>query len=223
MNSHVAHHFDDAEQQFDSATLGMWIFLVTEVMFFGGLLAGYTVYRFQYPEAFVFGSQHLGVEIFGIETGYWLGAINTGVLLLSSLLVALSVHAAQVGNRRAIVRNLLITIVLGLVFLGIKAVEYQYKFAHHEVPGQHFKMEIPLDSGVQAGHVEIFFGYYFALTGLHAFHMVIGIVLVGMVVWQAHRGVYSAEYFTPVEIVGLYWHFVDIVWVFLFPLLYLIT
>lgn len=203
-----AHQFDSAEQQYDAATLGMWVFLVTEVMFFGGLFMAYLTYRTWYPEAFTAGSHHLDIT---------LGGINTAVLILSSLTMALAVRAAQVGNRRAIVAFLAFTIVLGSVFLGIKVVEYSHKIHDHLVPGPHFSFEGPL-----ARPVEIFFSLYFAMTGLHALHMVIGIGLLSVLVYLAAKGRFTPDYFSPVEISGLYWHFVDIVWIFLFPLLYLI-
>jgi cytochrome c oxidase subunit 3 len=190
----------------------MWAFLITEVMFFGGLFAAYTAYRFAYPEAFVAGSGDLH---------FWAGTINTGVLLLSSLFVALAVHAASSGKSRTAAAYLAGAILLGLVFLGIKAFEYAEKFSHHHVPGEAFDFE-HVPAGATEGQVEIFYGLYFALTGLHALHMVIGVVLLSVIAVAAVRGRFSREYFTPVEVGGLYWHFVDIVWVFLFPLLYLI-
>jgi cytochrome c oxidase subunit 3 len=228
--AHLAHHFDDAEQQFDAATLGMWLFLATEIMFFGGLFAGYALYRFRYPEAFAAASHHLDL---------WLGAINTGVLLTSSLTMALAVRAAQSNDSRSTVRLLAWTILLGSIFLGIKAYEYQHKFAEHLVPGRSFTWPPATSDGHGApvpraatngirqptpkpGHVELFFSFYFAMTGLHAAHMLIGIVVLFVLLSAARRGVFSADYYTPVEMTGLYWHFVDIVWVFLFPLLYLI-
>jgi len=218
---HVAHHFDDAEQQYTAANLGMWLFLATEVLFFGGLFAGYAQYRYWYPQEFAHGSGHLDL---------WLGTINTAVLLTSSLTMALAVHAAQTNERNATARFLALTIVLGSAFLGIKAYEYFHKYEEHLVPGRAFVL--PAAHGhaagateaeeIEAGPVEIFFSFYFAMTGLHATHMVIGIAILGLLWRAARRGAYSAEYFTPVEMTGLYWHFVDIVWVFLFPLLYLI-
>lgn len=230
MTTHVRHHFDDAQQQFDSANLGMWVFLVTEVMFFGGLFGGYTVYRFEYPDAFVAGSSRLDTV---------LGAVNTAVLLTSSLMMALAVQAAQTGRCRRAVCFLLLTMSLGTCFLGIKAHEYAEKFRHHEVPGKHFVFEAraegepamgaeqmgaaeAISDAVASNGVELFFSFYFAMTGLHALHMVIGVALLGVIAWLAGRGRFSTEYYTPVEIAGLYWHFVDIIWVFLFPLLYLI-
>lgn len=207
-SSALAHQFDDLEQQSEAATLGMWAFLVTEVLFFGGLFLGYVVYRSSYPEAFASGSHHLDVA---------LGAVNTAVLIGSSLTMALAVHAAQVGRRKELVLFLLGTILLGAVFLGIKGVEYAHKFAEHLVPGPSFVF-----TGPHAHQAQLFFSFYFAMTGLHAAHMVIGIGVLAVLTVMAWGGRFSAAYYAPVEISGLYWHFVDIVWIFLFPLLYLI-
>ena len=206
----LAHHFEDLEQQYRSATLGMWVFLVTEVLFFGGLFAAYTVYRGWYPDAFAAASHHLDVV---------LGTINTAALIGSSLTMALAIWAAQVNWRKGIVLFLLLTIVLGSVFLGIKAVEYTDKFTHHHVPGPNFHFE---HAGVQQQHAEIFFSLYFIMTGLHALHMIIGLGIMTWMLWWSWRGTITPEYYSPIEISGLYWHFVDIVWIFLFPLLYLI-
>jgi len=204
----LAHHFDDQEQQFEASQLGMWLFLATEVLFFGGMFAAYTIYRYQYPAAFHAASQHLNVTV---------GAINTAVLLLSSLMMALAVHYAQLGDNRRAFRFILETILFGGMFLAVKAYEYQHKFHEHLVPGDHFQWH-----GGETKGVEIFFSLYFAMTGMHALHMVIGVGLLLWVAWLARQERFSSQYFTPVEMVGLYWHFVDIVWVFLFPLLYLI-
>jgi cytochrome c oxidase subunit 3 len=211
--THLAHHFDDAEQQFDAARLGMWLFLATEIMFFGGLFAGYALYRFKYPDAFAAGSHHLDT---------WLGAINTGVLLASSLTMALAIRAAQMSDSRGTGRLLGWTIVLGSVFLGIKGYEYYHKFEEHLVPGRSFAFPLEVETEFSQGEVELFYSFYFAMTGLHATHMVFGLVMLGVLMGLARRGVFAAKYYTPVEMTGLYWHFVDIVWVFLFPLLYLI-
>lgn len=205
---YVAHHFDDAEQQHDASTLGMWLFLVQEVMFFGGLFLAYVVYRTAYPEAFHAGSHELDIT---------LGAFNTVVLLTSSLTMALSVHAAQVSKRGMLIVNLFLTLFLGLVFLGVKVIEYAAKFEHHLVPGPHFAFH-----GPDATHAQLFFSLYFAMTGLHALHMVIGAGLLMVLIVRAGQGMFNKNYYTPVEMVGLYWHFVDLVWIFLFPLLYLL-
>ena len=213
MSTLVAHQFDDAEQQFEAAQLGMWLFLATEVLFFGGLFTGYAVYRWLYPAAFVEGSRHMSVT---------LGALNTAVLLVSSLTMAMAVYSAQTGGRRRTVVYLLATIALGLAFLGVKAFEYHAKFVEHLVPGNRFELAHPFNQDVDPRHVELLFSFYFAMTGMHALHMVVGVGLVAVICWLAWRGQFSREYFTAVELTGLYWHFVDVVWVFLFPLLYLI-
>jgi cytochrome c oxidase subunit 3 len=205
---HQQHQFETVEQQQETSTLGMWAFLVTEVMFFGGLFGAYTVYRYLYPHAFAAASHHLNVFI---------GAANTAVLIGSSMTMALAVRAAQLGNRRSQVVFLLLTIVLGSVFLGVKVFEYHDKFVHHLVPGPHFHFEGPYGREAQ-----IFYSLYFAMTGMHAVHMIIGIGMLATLTVLAWRGKFSPEYFTPVELGGLYWHFVDIVWIYLFPLLYLI-
>lgn len=204
-----AHQFDDAEQQHDASWIGMWIFLATEVLFFGGMFAGYTIYRMDYGQAFASASNHLNI---------WLGGINTGVLICSSFTMALAVHSAQTGHRRMLVGALCLTIVIGLVFLGIKFTEYYMKFVEHLVPGSSFVYE----EEALARPAEIFFSFYFALTGVHAIHMIIGIGLLATLVCHALRGRFSPAYNTPVELTGLYWHFVDIIWIFLFPLLYLV-
>lgn len=205
----LQHHFDSLAQQQHASTFGMWIFLVTEVLFFGGMFMAYTLYRAWYPDAWVAASHHLSIA--------W-GGVNTAVLIGSSLTMALAVHAAQVGNRRAQMLFLVLTIVLGSVFLGIKAIEYADKFDHHLVPGPSFQFDDPR----YARGAQMFFSVYFAMTGVHALHMVIGVGLLLWLLLKAYRGVFTTHYNTPVEVVGLYWHFVDIIWIFLFPLLYLV-
>jgi cytochrome c oxidase subunit III len=203
-----AHHFDDLEQQHAASWIGMWVFLATEIMFFGGMFACYFVYRHWYVKAFASASNHLDL---------WLGAINTAVLICSSFTMALAVYSAETDRRKPLIRFLLLTIVLGLAFLGIKFYEYYTKFEEYLVPGSSFKFDGPL-----ASQAEIFFSFYFAMTGMHAVHMIVGIGLLTALIVQARRGRFSAIYHTPVELTGLYWHFVDIVWIFLFPLLYLL-
>jgi len=204
----LAHQFDDLEQQREASTLGMWVFLVTEVLFFGGMFAAYSLYRGWYPDAFAAASHELVV---------WAGAVNTTVLITSSLTMALAVHAAQTGERRQLLLFLLATIALGLVFLGIKAFEYRTEYVEHHVPGLGFEFE-----PMYFRHAQLFFSLYFLMTGLHALHMVIGIGIMAVMAWWSWRGIITREYYSPIEISGLYWHFVDIVWIFLFPLLYLI-
>lgn len=273
-HSVLAHHFDTLEQQKEAATLGMWTFLATEIMLFGGVFLAYTIYRGAYPEVFAAGAHHLNLV---------LGTINTVVLLCSSLTVALAVYSAEHGNRNRMVLLLLATIALGLTFMVIKAFEYGEKFSHcfdaqsHEclVPGEWFKwpaeeggtgVAVGAESG--AGHgaaaegageaeghgegaqtpgqgtairpnssvvappiveipreerrYQLFFILYFLATGLHALHMIIGTTLIGVIAWIGWRGGIPPEKTTLVENGGLYWHLIDIVWVFLFPLFYLI-
>jgi len=213
----LLHHFASAEQQRDAASLGMWLFLVTEIMFFGGMFCAYLVYRYWYFGDFGAASKTLDIR---------LGATNTAVLICSSLTVVLAVWAAQNGKRKMLITNLVLTIVLGLTFLGIKAVEYAEKFEKHHVPGAtfHFEGTVPghPDLPVDPHHAEMFFSLYFAMTGLHALHMIIGIGLFSVLTVWAWKGRYGLVYHTPIENAGLYWHFVDIVWIYLFPLLYLI-
>ena len=204
----LAHHFDSLAQQSEATTLGMWVFLVTEVLFFGGLFATYMIYRSWYPDAFAAASHELDVT---------LGTINTVVLITSSLTMALAVHAAQLGQRKALMLLLILTMVLGGAFLGIKSVEYYHKFVEHHVPGPSFQFEAE-----HIRHAQIFFSLYFVMTGLHAVHMIIGIGIMLVMLYWSWNGTITEEYSSPIEISGLYWHFVDIVWIFLFPLLYLI-
>jgi cytochrome c oxidase subunit 3 len=204
----VASYFSDIEQQRQANMLGMWVFLATEVMFFGGIFIAYAAYRLAYPEAFAEASRELNIV---------LSAINTFVLLASSLMMALAVHSAQTDKKKALVTFLLLTILLGLVFLGVKVVEYGEKFQHHLVPGPNFIFE-----GPHANQAQIFFSLYFATTGLHAIHMMIGVGVLLYFTYKALRNHFSSLNYDPVEMVGLYWHFVDIVWVFIFPLYYLI-
>lgn len=207
--SFVAHQFDDREQQKDASTLGMWTFLATEILFFGALFMAYIVYRSKFPDAFATASHHMDIL---------LGTVNTAVLLGSSLTMALAVRAAQTGKKNNSAILLVATMVLGTVFLGIKGIEYHHKYVEHLIPGASFEFDNP---NVRAG--EIYFILYFVMTGLHALHMIIGVGLVGYIVLKTMQGRYSPEYYNPVEVTGLYWHFVDIVWIFLFPLLYLIN
>jgi cytochrome c oxidase subunit 3 len=194
--------------QREASSLAMWMFLATEVLFFGGMFTAYVVYRSVYRRAFEGASNLLDIR---------LGAFNTAVLILSSLTMALAVWAASLGKRNWIILVLVATILLGGTFLGVKVVEYAQKFEHHEVPGLHFV--VPEGLPPQS---ELFFSLYFCMTGLHALHMIIGIGLLTWLIVKARRGAFSAQYNTPVDLVGLYWHFVDIVWIFLFPLLYLL-
>jgi len=203
----VAHQFDDAEQQYLASTLGMWIFLATEVMFFGGLFTGYMVYRAEYSAAWAEGSKHLSF--------FW-GTLNTAVLLLSSLTMALAVRSAQIGHRSQVL-FLSLTILLGLAFLGVKGIEYHEHWVNHEFPGVSFQWEGPLKQNAQ-----LFFSFYWSMTGLHALHMIVGVGLVAYLIITGARRLYTPAYYSPVEVIGLYWHFVDIIWIWLYPLLYLV-
>jgi cytochrome c oxidase subunit III len=206
---YLQHHFDNMEQQAEASTLGMWVFLVTEIMFFGGLFMAYLVYRHASPMGFQEASHHLDIM--------W-GTINTALLIMSSLTMAFAVRAAQTSQpARTQVMWLLWTIALGAGFLGIKVIEYTDKFTHHLVPGPNFQW-----TGLYPKPAEQFYSLYFAMTGLHALHMIIGIGIMAVIAWMAWRKTFNSAYYTPVEVAGLYWHFVDIVWIFLFPLLYLI-
>jgi cytochrome c oxidase subunit 3 len=224
---HPAHQFDTMEQQKESSTLGMWLFLVTEIMFFGGLFTAYVIYRNMYPEAFAAASSTLNVP---------LGALNTGVLICSSLTMALAIRCAQVNARRGILLFLVLTMALGTTFLVVKAFEYHDKFVEHHVPGDvlntpfHFELEHDEKQAAAAlakdplyqKHAEIFFSLYFIMTGIHATHMIIGLGILAVLMFYSQRGKFDPEYYNPLEMTGLYWHFVDIVWIFLFPLLYLL-
>jgi cytochrome c oxidase subunit 3 len=185
----------------------MWIFLATELLLFGSLLTSFAVYSALYPSVFQDASRHLNLT---------LGAINTVVLLVSSVLVALAVRAARIGARRQVTWLLIGTIALGAVFLALKLVEYLEHYRAHLAPG--FGFAFP---GPQAEHAELFFVLYFIMTGVHAVHLTIGIVLMAIMLFLARRRQVSRENYVPLELSGLYWHFVDIVWVFLYPLLYL--
>jgi len=211
----LRHHFADLEQQRETATLGMWVFLITEVMFFGGLFTGYLVYRVAYPGAFRLGSEHME---------FMAGTVNTAVLICSSLTMALAVHASKIGQRKMCALLLLITICFGIAFLGIKYHEYHAHWVDHKVPGPTFEWKDAQGNPLPyAREAEIFFCLYFFMTGFHALHMVVGVGLVSTIAYFAWRGRYTPEYHNPVENVGLYWHFVDIIWIFLYPLLYLIS
>lgn len=240
---HLAHHFDDLKQQGEAFTMGMWIFLVTEVMIFGGLFAGYTVYRFLYPTEFAVGTELMNWQ---------LASLNTLILIASSLTIALAVYSAQMGQRSAIIRYLALTILLGLAFLGFKAVEYTvdvqegllivkgwYQPKHvieilekerdalEDDASESAKEElkyVELKIKTLKEHPErirLFLVFYYVMTGLHAIHMIGGMIYIGFLIHQTRQGKFSAEYHPQIELFGLYWHFVDVVWIFLLPLLYL--
>jgi len=206
----LQHQFEDLGQQYEASTLGMWLFLSTEILFFGGVLCAYWVYRTLYPMAWAVG---------GEQQHTLAGGINTIVLIISSLTMALAVRSAQLGNRRATVAMLTATLFFGSIFLGVKAYEYNAHFHEGLFPGAHFTWN---EDPELAPKVQLFMVFYWGLTGLHALHMIIGVGLLLWFIWRAWRGHFGPDYYGPVEVMGLYWHFVDIVWIFLFPFLYLI-
>lgn len=235
---HLQHHFHTVEQQHESSKLGMWIFLVQEILFFSGLFMAYAAFRYFYPETFLKAHEHLSIP---------LGTVNTVVLLTSSLTMALAVRAAQVGDRRLLQRMLFATISLASVFLVIKAFEYGHKVDECLLPGKYFGLPelnavtqrpvVDAQTGLPrfADHCKaaaalwdgsrapgIFFGLYFIMTGVHGIHVLVGIGLMVWLMLRTRQGVFTSRYFSPVENVGLYWHLVDIIWIFLFPLLYLV-
>ena len=207
-HSLVAEQFENLEQQIHAGRLGMWIFLATEIMFFGGMFTGYTVYRNMYPTAFAMASR---------ETSYLLGTLNTFVLLTSSLTVVLALHSARLAKRKALITYLLLTIGLGVLFLGFKFLEYYQHYRDHLLPGYDFVFNPAFSRPAS-----LFFCFYFAMTGVHALHMIIGVGLMTFLLILAVRDRIKPEYPAHVDIIGLYWHFVDIIWIFLYPLLYLI-
>jgi cytochrome c oxidase subunit 3 len=226
---YLRHHFNSVEQQADTAGFAMWLFLLTEVMFFGGLFTAYLIYRNWYYTSFVAASHQLSIV---------LGTFNTLVLIFSSFTMAMGVWCAETRRKKGLVVSLLLTIALGLVFLGIKTVVYREKYEKHHIPGEHYSLQsfinpasdkeasaagdkpLALDT---AQHTEVYFSLYFAMTGMHALHMIIGIGILVFMVIRAQAGAYTSGHVTFVENFGLYWHFVDIVWIYLFALLYLIS
>ena len=202
----LAEHFEEMPQQKEAATLGMWAFLATEVLFFGVMFMGYITYRHEYPGAFAAASRH---------TLLALGTLNTALLLTSSLSVALAIHAVRSDQPRNGVRFLFITVSLGLAFLIVKGFEYRSDLHEHLWPGKDFRSDLPPQA-------QIFWFLYWVMTGVHALHVTVGLGLLSVVMFLTHRRRFSGAYYTPVEMAGLYWHFVDIVWIFLYPLLYLI-
>jgi len=226
--SYLRHHFESVEQQADTTNFAMWLFLLTEIMFFGGLFTAYLIYRNWYYPAFVAASHQLNIP---------LGGLNTLILITSSFTMAMGVWCAETRKQSGLVLCLILTFILGLGFLGIKTIEYREKIEMNHVPGFHYSVDsfvhpdrtnpatkndepLPLD---MARHTEIYFSLYFAMTGMHALHMIIGIAILGFMIVRARAGAYTQGHITFVENFGLYWHFVDIVWIFLFPLLYLIS
>ena len=250
---HLQHHFETPEQQFDAGKLGIWLFLATEILLFGGLFCAYAIYRANHPEIFHYAHQFLDKI---------LGGTNTVILLCSSLTMAWAVRASQLGQRRLLIVLLSLTLLGGFGFMGIKYVEYKAKWEHGLLPGPHFapheheeeaaapaaaasapagevkpsalgpagtvRQEATGETGValhgkRPSNVQIFFGIYFLMTGLHGLHVLAGMGAIAWILVRSVKGHFGPEYFTPVDFVGLYWHLVDLIWIFLFPLLYLIS
>jgi cytochrome c oxidase subunit III len=207
---HTAHHFENAEAEYNASTFGVWLFLCTELVMFGGLFVGYVIYHGRYPEIFHNGAKFLD---------WRLGALNTVVLLFSSLTMALSIYYAQLNRKKMVLINLYITLACAFVFLGVKYIEWSHKFHEGLLPGRFFSYEGP-ESHVK--NIPMYFSFYFCMTGLHASHVIAGMCLIGWLIRRAHKGHFSSTYYTPLECVGLFWHLVDLVWIYLFPLLYLI-
>jgi cytochrome c oxidase subunit 3 len=199
--------FATEEQQRETTTFGMWIFLATEVLFFGALFMAFSIYRMQYPHAFTVGSEGMNLV---------LGATNTAVLITSSLTMAMSIHSIASGKPGRTVLFLIATMAIGAVFLGIKFTEYYQHYMEHKAPGLNF-----LSTDPAGRQIELFYVFYFLMTGLHAVHMIIGISILAILVVRTAAGSFTANYHTPIEATGLYWHFVDIVWVFLYAIFYL--
>jgi cytochrome c oxidase subunit III len=258
---HLKHHFESAEQQFEAGKLGIWLFLATEILLFGGLFCAYAIYRANHHEVFVYAHQYLDKV---------LGATNTVILLCSSLTMAWAVRASQLGQRRLLIALLSMTLLGGAGFMGIKYVEYKAKWEHGLLPGTHYSPHEEAEAdpapaspaapatapaapgtgttikpaalgptgaarsseaaegsaaphGKRPSNVQIFFGIYFLMTGLHGIHVLAGMVAIAWILVRSIKGQFGPEYFTPVDFVGLYWHLVDLIWIFLFPLLYLIS
>lgn len=203
-----AHHFESAEHEFDASKFGMWLFLVTEIMLFGGLFVAYIIFRNLYPEMYVAASHHLNKIM---------GGTNTIVLLFSSLTMALAIGKAQRNEPKASARYLIITLLCAATFMVIKYFEYTHKFHEGLLPGAYFT-----NQELTHPKTPLFFSLYFVMTGLHGFHVLVGMGLITWILRRTNRGEFSSAYFTPVEMVGLYWHVVDLIWIYLFPLLYLI-
>ncbi len=209
MTEHVVpHHFESAEQAFESSKLGLWLFLVTEILLFGGLFVAYIIFRAEYPAMFHEASHHLNRTM---------GAINTVVLICSSFSMAMAVQMTRENKRKAASFLLLFTLLCAATFMTIKYFEYTHKFHEGLLPGIHFTNETIKDP-----KAPLFFSLYFMMTGLHGFHVLVGMILISWVLYKTGKGNLNSQYYTPTELTGLYWHLVDLIWIYLFPLLYLV-
>ncbi|HBY59131.1 MAG TPA: cytochrome C oxidase subunit III [Solibacterales bacterium] len=217
----LQHHFAEMSQQLDASKIGMWLFLVTEILLFGGLFVGFGIMQTKYPEAFYEAHHHLDRT---------LGALNTIVLLVSSFTMVMAVHSAQTSQKKKLIVYLILTLLCAGIFLGVKYFEYDHKIHDGLLPGKFYshKSDAVAPSALEAGEGRargqmIFFSFYFMMTGLHGIHILGGMVVIGWVLRRAIRGDFTSAYYTPVDLVGLYWHLVDLIWIYLFPLLYLIS
>lgn len=206
--SFLQHHFSDVEQQKESAKLGMWIFLVTEILLFGGLFCFYAIYRAWNPDIFHNAHVHLNVI---------LGTINTVVLITSSVTMALAIRSMQLGNKKKTILNLLLTLSLAGIFLVIKYFEYSHKIHLGQLPGKYYTF-----TGIEGNNPHVFFSAYFLMTGLHGIHVLGGMGVISWLILKTKANKFSSQYYTPIELTGLYWHLVDLIWIFLFPLFYLV-
>lgn len=205
----LQHHFATFEQQFDATKIGMWLFLATEVLLFGGLFVGFALQQAAHPQAFYEAHHHLDKT---------LGALNTVVLLFSSFTMVMAVHSAQTSQQKKLIRYLIVTLACAAIFLVVKFFEYQHKFHEGLLPGMYYSHK-----GDMVPNQFIFFSFYFMMTGLHGLHVIGGMVAITWILLRARKGVFDSTYYGPVDLVGLYWHLVDLIWIYLFPLLYLIT
>lgn len=210
---HHAHHFNSADEEFEAAKQGMWLFLVTEVLMFGGLFVAYGIFRGLYPDMFHEAHEYLAVKM---------GAINTVVLITSSLTMALAVGATQRGQRDRATLMLVLTFILACCFLVVKYFEYSHKFHDNLLPSGLLPAGVPFNPELKHPKAELFFSLYFMMTGLHGIHVLVGMGLIAWLIKRTAKREFSASYYTPVELVGFYWHFVDLIWIYLFPLLYLV-
>ena len=207
---HPAHHFRDAEHEVEASKFGLWLFLCTEILMFGGLFVGYAIYHSMYPEIFITGSKFLDWK---------LGSLNTVILLISSFTVVMAIHSAQTNNKKGVLINLYITFACAAGFMIVKYIEYSHKIHDGLLPGKFFSY-----TGAEAAveNIAMYFSFYFMMTGLHGSHVLAGMGLIGWLIYRAHKGHFGPKYYTPIECVGLFWHLVDLIWIYLFPLLYLV-
>lgn len=207
---HVAHHFKDAEHEVNSSKLGIWLFLCTEILMFGGLFVGFAIFHAKYPEIFTAGAKFLD---------WRMGALNTVVLLLSSFTIVASIFYAQKGDKKKVLINLYLTLIFACVFMVVKYFEYMHKIHLGVLPGAMFSYTGP---GSEVANLPLYFSFYFCMTGLHGSHVLAGMGLIVWLIVRAHKGHFGPKYYTPIECVGLFWHLVDLIWIYLFPLLYLV-